>query len=104
MTEIQFITQTKTLIDGLKSVCANYGLGNDASEFNIISQVFLYKYLNDKFIHEAKKHNEDLANAEDFQKAYENLSEEDKKFLFFRKKDALKNPKWFVRNHFSTCF
>jgi type I restriction enzyme M protein len=25
-----------------------------------------------------------LANAEDFQKAYENLSEEDKKFLFFR--------------------
>ena len=25
-----------------------------------------------------------MANAEDFQKAYENLSEEDKKFLFFR--------------------
>ena len=47
-------------------------------------KIGLGKYLNDKFIHEAKKHNEDLANAEDFQKAYENLSEEDKKFLFFR--------------------
>jgi type I restriction enzyme M protein len=35
MTEIQFITQTKTLIDGLKSVCANYGLGNDASDARV---------------------------------------------------------------------
>ena len=84
MTEIQFITQTKTLIDGLKSVCANYGLGNDASEFNIISQVFLYKYLNDKFIHEAKKIEPELSQAEDFQLAYENLSEDKKKFLLAR--------------------
>ncbi len=81
MTEIEFIKKTKTLIDDLKSVCANYGLGNDASEFNIITQVFLYKYLNDKFIYEAKKVDKDLAAAEDFQKAYEAMAEDKKKFM-----------------------
>lgn len=81
MTELEFIAKTKSLIDDLKSVCANYGLGNDASEFNIITQVFLYKYLNDKFIYEAKKIDKDLAKAENFQKAYETMPDEKKKFL-----------------------
>jgi type I restriction enzyme M protein len=36
----QFAQQTKALIDELKSVCANYGLGNDGNEFKIITQVF----------------------------------------------------------------
>lgn len=81
MTEIEFIKKTKTLIDDLKSVCANYGLGNDASEFNIITQVFLYKYLNDKFIYEAKKIDKGLAEADDFQQAYEAMPEDKKKFL-----------------------
>lgn len=81
MTELEFIAKTKSLIDDLKSVCANYGLGNDASEFNIITQVFLYKYLNDKFIYEAKKIDKDLAKADDFQKAYEAMPEEKRKFL-----------------------
>ena len=44
----QFTQKTKILIDDLKSVCANYGLGNDGNEFKIITQVFLYKFLNDK--------------------------------------------------------
>ena len=48
--DIHFITKTKALIDNLKSVCANYGLGNDGNEFKIITQVFLYKFLNDKFL------------------------------------------------------
>jgi type I restriction enzyme M protein len=42
MTTQNFETQTKALIDDLKSVCANYGLGNDGNEFKIITQVFLY--------------------------------------------------------------
>ena len=60
----QFETQTKALIDDLKSVCANYGLGNDGNEFKIITQVFLYKFLNDKFVHEIKRLDENIANAE----------------------------------------
>lgn len=47
--------QTKSMIDDLKSICTNYGLGNASSEYKIITEVFLYKFLNDKFIYEAKK-------------------------------------------------
>lgn len=53
--DITYTTKTKQLIDSLKSVCANYGLGNDGNEFKIITQVFLYKFLNDKFSFEVKK-------------------------------------------------
>ena len=52
---LEFEKQTKALIDDLKSVCANYGLGNDGNEFKIITQVFLYKFLNDKFVYEIKQ-------------------------------------------------
>jgi type I restriction enzyme M protein len=44
----QFDSQAKLLIDDLKSVCANYGLGNDGNEFKIITQIFLYKFLFDR--------------------------------------------------------
>jgi type I restriction enzyme M protein len=81
---INFIAQTKSLIDNLKAVCANYGLGNDGNEFKIITQVFLYKFMNDKFRYEAKKHNPKLAKAENFQKAVESLSGDEYKFLLKR--------------------
>lgn len=48
-------TQTKVMIDDLKAVCTNYGLGNASSEYKIITEVFLYKFLNDKFIYEARQ-------------------------------------------------
>ncbi|MEQ6474694.1 hypothetical protein [Comamonas sp. wu1-DMT] len=51
----QFEQRTRELIDSLKAICAAYGLGNDGNEFKIITQVFLYKFLNDKFAFEAKK-------------------------------------------------
>lgn len=79
-----FIAQTTALIDNLKAVCANYGLGNDGNEFKIITQVFLYKFMNDKFKFEAKKHNSKLAKAENFQKAVESLSGDEYKFLLKR--------------------
>ena len=52
---IEFEKKTKFLIDELKSVCANAGLGNDGNEYKVITQVFLYKFLNDKFLFEVKK-------------------------------------------------
>lgn len=64
--DITYTTKTKQLIDNLKSVCANYGLGNDGNEFKIISQVFLYKFLNDKFRYEVKRVKPELAKAKDF--------------------------------------
>lgn len=64
MTKVEtqdFVEKTKTLIDELKAVCASYGLGNDGNEFKIISQIFLYKFLNDKFAYEVKKLKPELA-------------------------------------------
>lgn len=68
--DINYTTKTKQLIDSLKSVCANYGLGNDGNEFKIITQVFLYKFLNDKFRFEIKKLKPELGENQSF---YENL-------------------------------
>lgn len=53
--------QTKQMIDNLKAVCTNFGLGNASSEYKIITEVFLYKFLNDKFLYEAKKVDKNLA-------------------------------------------
>ncbi len=69
MVTIDFEKQTKELIDGLKSTCATYGLGNDGNEFKIITQVFLYKFLNDKFAYEAKKIDDTLAKADKWEDA-----------------------------------
>lgn len=61
---LEYQEKTKELIDGLKSVCANYGLGNDGNEYKIIVQMFQYKLMNDKFIRDIKAINPELGNAE----------------------------------------
>ena len=78
-TTIQFEKQTKALIDDLKSVCANYGLGNDGNEFKIITQVFLYKFMNDKFGYEVKQLELKLKSAESWEHAIAKYS--DKQFV-----------------------
>ena len=82
--DINFISQTKALIDNLKAVCSNYGLGNDGNEFKIITQVFLYKFMNDKFRFEAKQKNKKLEKSENFQQAIEALTADDYSFLLAR--------------------
>ncbi|HTO37478.1 MAG TPA: class I SAM-dependent DNA methyltransferase [Brumimicrobium sp.] len=77
----QFEKQTKELIDGLKSVCANYGLGNDGNEFKIITQVFLYKFLNDKYVYELKRLDPVLAEAADFDAALLEYPDDDFEML-----------------------
>ena len=82
MTQVQqFERQTKALIDDLKSVCANYGLGNDGNEFKIITQVFLYKFLNDKFIYEVKKLDADIAGTDNIDEALKAYSADDYEML-----------------------
>lgn len=41
----------KQMIDELKGLCTTNGLGNQASEERVITSVFLYKFLNDKFMY-----------------------------------------------------
>lgn len=68
--QIENITiRTKRMIDDLKTICANFGLGGSPGEYKIITQVFLYKYLSDKFLYEAKKADPTLANAENIEEA-----------------------------------
>lgn len=50
----------KQIIDELKGLCQTNGLSNQASEEVIITSVFLYKFLNDKF----------MANLKDFAKEF----------------------------------
>lgn len=51
MTEIHTLEQRiKEIIDELKGLCSQNGLGNQAAEEVVITSVFLYKFLNDKFM------------------------------------------------------
>uniref|UniRef100_UPI003D073DEF HsdM family class I SAM-dependent methyltransferase n=1 Tax=Alcaligenes faecalis TaxID=511 RepID=UPI003D073DEF len=81
MVELEFRDKTKALIDSLKNICAHYGLGNDGNEFKIITQTFLYKFLNDKFAYEAKKIDEKVANAGKWEEALVAMSEGDLEML-----------------------
>ena len=47
--------KTYSMIDDLKSACNQAGAGNSPGEYKIITQSFLYKFLNDKFIYELGK-------------------------------------------------
>ena len=44
------LNRTHELVDDLKATCRSYGLGNDGNEYKVITQVFQYKFLNDKFV------------------------------------------------------
>ena len=77
----QFEQRTRELIDNLKAICASYGLGNDGNEFKIITQVFLYKFLNDKFSFEAKKINPKLADADNWESAITSMSSDELEML-----------------------
>ena len=65
--------QTYRLIDALKLTCNAYGLGNDGNEYKIITQVFLYKFLNDKFGYEIKKISPELSHADPEVKRWETI-------------------------------
>jgi type I restriction enzyme M protein len=69
--------KTYELIDSLKATCQTYGLGNDGNEYKIITQVFLYKYLNDKFGYEVKKVSPKLSNADKWETTYAEMSKEE---------------------------
>lgn len=69
--------QTYDLIDRLKSTTSNNGLAGSGNEYTVIVESFLYKFLNDKFVYEAKKVMSELADAEDFYKAIDLLSEDE---------------------------
>lgn len=86
-TEREIIRKTEKMIDELKSVCSTYGLGNASSEYKIITEIFLYKYLNDKFIYETKKIAKELnenSTTKEVEKYLDSLSPEQFSILTMR--------------------
>ncbi|MCD8017218.1 MAG: type I restriction-modification system subunit M [Oscillospiraceae bacterium] len=80
--QIESVTiRTKRMIDDLKTICANFGLGGSPGEYKIITEVFLYKYLSDKFLYEAQKAEPSLAKAEHVEQALAEMPDEQYKML-----------------------
>lgn len=77
MTTEMIIANTKQMIDDLKTVCANFGLGNASSEYKIITEIFLYKFLNDKFLYEVQKDDAGLKDSENVEKVLNEMSDDD---------------------------
>lgn len=84
MTSQEFKEKAITLIDDLKAVCASYGLGNDGNEFKIITQVFLYKFLNDKFAHEVKRIEPKLAQSQSWEDDLRQMKTDDYEMLLMQ--------------------
>lgn len=95
----EFELKVKELIDDLKGVCANYGLGNDGNEFKIITQVFLYKFLNDKFAHEVKQLEPALANDDNWQETLSNYKKDNYEMLLMQLSEDTAS---ILPNHFIT--
>lgn len=54
MDNTQYSSLVKQLVDDLKGVFTTAGLGGEAGEYKLLTQSFLYKFINDKFLYEAK--------------------------------------------------
>jgi type I restriction enzyme M protein len=76
---------TIELIDSLKSTTGAFGLAGTGWEYKIVTEIFLYKFFNDKFGYEAKKnkiYGKRLSEAEKWDKEYDSFTEEDIEDLF----------------------
>lgn len=77
--------KTIALIDQLKATCSTFGMGNDGNEYKIITQVFLYKFLNDKFGYELKTcdspFKDQFEGADKWEEVYTTMSEDDRMML-----------------------
>ena len=82
---------TIALIDSLKSTTSHFGLANSGGEYKIITEMFLYKYFNDKFGYEAKRdkiYGERLSKADKWDAEYDKFTEEEVTFTTFQIKIA----------------
>lgn len=76
---------TIALIDSLKSTTNAFGLAGTGSEYRIVTEMFLYKFFNDKFGYEAKldeEYGERLRNTEKWDAEYDTFTDEEVEDLF----------------------
>lgn len=85
MSNINISEATIALIDSLKSTTGAFGLAGTGSEYKIVTEMFLYKFFNDKFGYEAKRdevYGERLRNAEKWDAEYDSFTEDEVEDLF----------------------
>lgn len=56
MKTANYVETVESLVDSIKGILTSAGLGGEAGEYKLVTQSFLYKFLNDKFLYEAQKY------------------------------------------------
>ena len=86
MADTELNAKTIALIDSLKTTTGEYGLANGGSEYRIITEIFLYKFFNDKFGYEAKHidspYKDRLLKAPKWDAEYDTFNEDEVEDLF----------------------
>lgn len=85
MDKLNITDETIALIDSLKSTTSAFGLAGTGSEYKIVTEMFLYKFFNDKFGYEAKrnkKYGKRLSDAEKWDAEYDSFTEDEVEDLF----------------------
>jgi type I restriction enzyme M protein len=62
----EYLEKVKDMIKDLKAMCAGLGLANTGDEYKIISELFTYKFLNDKLQREFAKNQDEYDSYDDF--------------------------------------
>ena len=53
-------TKIHQMVDDLQGLCSTVGLANTANEEVVVTSVFLYKFLNDKFMHSLEEFSKEI--------------------------------------------
>lgn len=83
-------TKIHEMVDDLQGLCSTVGLSNTANEEVVVTSVFLYKFLNDKFMYNLGKFSEEidvpvdsiLANEDDMLDAFYSYNSKDVAFAY----------------------
>lgn len=62
----EYLDKVKQMIDELKAMTADLGLANTGDEYKIISELFTYKFLNDKLLYSFEKREDKEETFDDF--------------------------------------
>lgn len=62
----EYLDKVKQMIDDLKAMTADLGLANTGDEYKIISELFTYKFLNDKLVYSFNKRKDKKESFDDF--------------------------------------
>lgn len=81
MTPEVMMGKTKAMIDDLKAVLQTFGLGNSSGSYKIITELFLYKFLNDKFFYEVRQADETFKDSKNIEEDLGKLSDDEYEFL-----------------------